>query len=55
MADTTNNKKKWKSLNSKTFTIMLTLTLGIGFLVLIAGFALYVLGVTHEYMVNTCN
>ena len=55
MADTTNNKKKWKSLNTKTFTIMLTLTLGIGFLVLIAGFALYVLGVTHEYMVNTCN
>ena len=56
MADTkTKKKKKGHSLNTKTFIITLALTLVIGVLVLIAGFALYVIGMTHEYMVNTCN
>ena len=56
MADTkSEKKKKGHSLNTKTFIITLALTLVIGVLVLIAGFALYVIGVTHEYMVNTCN
>ena len=56
MADTkSEKKKKGHSLNTKTFIITLALTLVIGVLVLIAGFALYVIGMTHEYMVNTCN
>ena len=56
MADTKREKKKkGHSLNTKTFIITLALTLVIGVLVLIAGFSLYVIGVTHEYMVNTCN
>ena len=56
MADTkSKKKKKGHSLNTKTFIITLALTMVIGVLVLIAGFSLYVIGVTHEYMVNTCN
>ena len=56
MADKTKKKKvKHGSLNKKTFFITMALTLGIGVTVLIAGFTLYVIGVTHEYMVNTWN
>ncbi len=51
----TKKRKKVRSLDRKTFLITLALTLGIGILVLIGGFGLYVSGVTHEYMVNTCN
>ena len=44
-----------RSLGTKTFVITMALTMGIGVTVLIFGFLLYVLGVTHEYMVNTWN
>lgn len=44
-----------RSLNRKTFIITLILTLCIGVTVLIAGFALYLKGVTHEYYVSTWN
>ena len=44
-----------RSLGTKTFLITLALTMGIGAAVLIFGFLLYVVGVMHEYMVNTWN
>ena len=44
-----------RSLGTKTFVITLALTMGIGATVLVAGFLLYLGGVTHEYIVNTWN
>ena len=44
-----------RSLNEKAFFITLLLTLGIGITVLIAGFAIYVMGIAHEYYVSTWN
>ena len=60
MADITAKKEKKKrhllrSLNKKAFLITMLLTLGIGITMLIAGFALYIIGVSNEYYINTWN
>lgn len=39
----------------KAFLIVLLLTMGIGIVVLVFGFFLYLFGVSHEYFVNTWN
>lgn len=44
-----------RSLDKKAFLITMLLTLGIGITMLIAGFALYIIGVSNEYYINTWN
>ncbi len=49
------SKIRRHSINTKTFFITLLLTFGIGAVVLVVGFIIYVAGVIHEYYVNTWN
>ncbi len=44
-----------RSLNSKAFIITLLLTMGIGLAVLLAGFTLYLSGVSNQFVISTWN
>ena len=44
-----------RSLNTKTFLILLMIVLGMGGTILVAGFALYASAISHEFLVSTWN